>query len=97
MSLDLTPSQRAPEAVVALPYLSSRCILLFLTVGAGRVRGDTLIDISMGPTVYHLFSFSDIFKEITVIEFTEPNIQELKKGLKRIQGLLVVICSKGSL
>ncbi|XP_075459237.1 nicotinamide N-methyltransferase-like [Ascaphus truei] len=52
----------------------------------GRVRGDTLIDISLGSTVFHLFSASDIFKEIIVIEFTEPNIQEFEKWLKKDPG-----------
>ncbi|MEE6513193.1 hypothetical protein FKM82_020728, partial [Ascaphus truei] len=52
----------------------------------GCVRGDTLIDISIGPTVYHLLSASDIFKEIIVIEFTEPNIQEFEKWLKKDPG-----------
>ncbi|XP_075462670.1 indolethylamine N-methyltransferase-like [Ascaphus truei] len=56
------------------------------TVSSGHVRGDTMIDISMGPTVYHLFSASDIFKEIIVIEFTEPNIQEFEKWLKKDPG-----------
>ncbi|MEE6508361.1 hypothetical protein FKM82_020620 [Ascaphus truei] len=56
------------------------------TFSSGRVRGDTLIDISTGPTVYHLFSAGDFFKEIIVIEFTEPNIQEFEKWLKKDPG-----------
>ncbi|XP_075462663.1 nicotinamide N-methyltransferase-like [Ascaphus truei] len=56
------------------------------TFSSGRVRGDTLIDISLGPTVYHLLSASDIFKEIIVIEFTEPNIEEFEKWLKKDPG-----------
>ncbi|XP_075462668.1 indolethylamine N-methyltransferase-like [Ascaphus truei] len=56
------------------------------TFSSGRVRGDTLIDISSGASVYHLLSASDIFKEIIVIEFTEPNIQEFEKWLKKDPG-----------
>ncbi|MEE6513191.1 hypothetical protein FKM82_020727 [Ascaphus truei] len=56
------------------------------TFSSGRVRGDTMIDISMGPSVYQLLSASDIFKEIIVIEFTEPNIQEFEKWLKKDPG-----------
>ncbi|XP_075462669.1 nicotinamide N-methyltransferase-like [Ascaphus truei] len=53
---------------------------------SGRVRGDTMIDISAGPTVYQLLSASDIFKEIIVIKCTEPSIQEFKKWLKKDPG-----------
>ncbi|MEE6515479.1 hypothetical protein FKM82_024274 [Ascaphus truei] len=56
------------------------------TFSAGRVRGDTLIDISVGPTVYHLLAASDIFKEIIVIEFSDPSIQEFEKWLKKDPG-----------
>ncbi|XP_075460133.1 nicotinamide N-methyltransferase-like isoform X2 [Ascaphus truei] len=50
------------------------------------VKGDTLIDISGGPNIYQLLSASDIFKEIIVLEITEPNIQELEKWLKKDPG-----------
>ncbi|XP_075459236.1 nicotinamide N-methyltransferase-like [Ascaphus truei] len=56
------------------------------TFSSRRVRGDILIDISMGPTVYHLLSASDIFKEIIVIECSEPNIEEFEKWLKKDPG-----------
>ncbi|MEE6516856.1 hypothetical protein FKM82_026648 [Ascaphus truei] len=56
------------------------------TFSSGRVTGDTLIDISAGPSIYHLLSACDIFKEIIVIEFTEPNIQEFDKWLKKDPG-----------
>ncbi|XP_075462660.1 indolethylamine N-methyltransferase-like [Ascaphus truei] len=55
-------------------------------ISSGRVRGDTLIDISLGPLIYHLLSACDIFKEIIVVEFTEPNIQEFEKWLKKDPG-----------
>ncbi|XP_075459244.1 indolethylamine N-methyltransferase-like [Ascaphus truei] len=56
------------------------------TFSSGRVRGDTMIDISAGPTVYHLLSASNIFKEIIVIRLTEPTIQEFKKWLNKDPG-----------
>ncbi|XP_075462664.1 nicotinamide N-methyltransferase-like [Ascaphus truei] len=56
------------------------------TFSSGRVRGDTLIDISSGASVYQLLSASDIFKEIIVVEFTEPNVQEFEKWLKKDPG-----------
>ncbi|XP_075462659.1 nicotinamide N-methyltransferase-like [Ascaphus truei] len=52
----------------------------------GRVRGDTMIDISAGPNIYQLLSASDIFKEIIVLETTEQNIQEFEKLLKKDPG-----------
>ncbi|XP_075462661.1 nicotinamide N-methyltransferase-like [Ascaphus truei] len=56
------------------------------TFSSGRVRGDTMIDISAGPNIYQLLSASDIFKEIIVLETTEPNIQEFEKWLKKDPG-----------
>ncbi|XP_075459241.1 nicotinamide N-methyltransferase-like [Ascaphus truei] len=45
-----------------------------------------MIDISSGASVYQLLSASDIFKEIIVVEFTDPNIQEFEKWLKKDPG-----------
>ncbi|XP_075462665.1 nicotinamide N-methyltransferase-like [Ascaphus truei] len=56
------------------------------TFSSGRVKGDTLIDISSGASVYQLLSASDIFKEIIVVEFTEPNIQEFDQWIKKDPG-----------
>ncbi|XP_075459248.1 indolethylamine N-methyltransferase-like [Ascaphus truei] len=51
---------------------------LFKTFSSGRVRGETLLDVTIGPTAFHLLSACDFFKEINVIEFTDANIREFE-------------------
>ncbi|XP_075462662.1 indolethylamine N-methyltransferase-like [Ascaphus truei] len=86
-----------PKAYTEAFFCDETCPLIDESVGfplkklhemfsSGRVRGDTLIDISAGPFIYHLLSACDIFKEIIVVEFTEPNIQEFEKWLKKDPG-----------
>ncbi|XP_045412484.1 nicotinamide N-methyltransferase [Lemur catta] len=47
------------------------------------VKGDLLIDIGSGPTIYQLLSACESFKEIIVSDYTDQNLQELKKWLKK--------------
>ncbi|XP_053546054.1 indolethylamine N-methyltransferase-like [Bombina bombina] len=47
----------------------------------GYVSGDTLAELSVGPTLFHLFLFCDCFKDITVLEPNESSVKELKKWL----------------
>ncbi|MEE6484717.1 hypothetical protein FKM82_013986 [Ascaphus truei] len=51
---------------------------LFKTFSSGRVRGETLLDVSAGPLAFHLLTACDYFKEINVIEFTDANIREFE-------------------
>ncbi|XP_075462674.1 indolethylamine N-methyltransferase-like [Ascaphus truei] len=51
---------------------------LFKTFSSGRVRGETLLDVSVGPLAFHLLTACDYFKEINVIEFTDANIREFE-------------------
>ncbi|XP_075460437.1 indolethylamine N-methyltransferase-like [Ascaphus truei] len=51
---------------------------LFKTFSSGRVRGETLLDVTMGPLAFHLLTACDYFKEINVIEFTDANIREFE-------------------
>ncbi|XP_075462696.1 indolethylamine N-methyltransferase-like [Ascaphus truei] len=51
---------------------------LFKTFSSGRVRGETLLDVSAGPLAFHLLTACDFFKEINVIEFTDANIREFE-------------------
>ncbi|XP_075462707.1 nicotinamide N-methyltransferase-like [Ascaphus truei] len=53
---------------------------------SGGVSGDTLIDITMGPTIFQLLSASEIFKEIIVLEHVETHHEELEKWLKKYPG-----------
>ncbi|MEE6484719.1 hypothetical protein FKM82_013987 [Ascaphus truei] len=51
---------------------------LFKTFSSGRVRGETLLDVTIGPAAFHFLTACDFFKEINVIEFTDANIREFE-------------------
>ncbi|CAH2320333.1 nicotinamide N-methyltransferase-like, partial [Pelobates cultripes] len=46
-----------------------------------RIRGDTLIEATMGPLMHHLCTVSDIFKDITILKFNDESFKEVKKWL----------------
>ncbi|KAM5163645.1 indolethylamine N-methyltransferase-like isoform 1-T1 [Mantella aurantiaca] len=48
---------------------------------SGRVVGKTLIDISMGSFIHHLYSASNSFQETIVLKFSEDCIMELCRWL----------------
>ncbi|KAM5163664.1 indolethylamine N-methyltransferase-like [Mantella aurantiaca] len=48
---------------------------------SGRVAGKTLIDISMGSFIYHLYSASNSFQEMIVLKSNEKCIMELSRWL----------------
>lgn len=50
------------------------------------VRGDLLIDIGSGPTIYQLLSACESFKEIIATDYSDQNLQELEKWLKKEPG-----------
>uniref|UniRef100_A0A7M4EZA6 Nicotinamide N-methyltransferase n=1 Tax=Crocodylus porosus TaxID=8502 RepID=A0A7M4EZA6_CROPO len=52
----------------------------------GDVRGNTLIDIGSGPTIYQLLSACEKFNEIIASDYTDRNRQELEKWLKKEPG-----------
>lgn len=56
------------------------------SVSTGSVRGDLLIDIGSGPTIYQLLSACEAFREIIVSDYTPQNLQELQKWLKKEPG-----------
>ncbi|XP_056398601.1 nicotinamide N-methyltransferase-like [Hyla sarda] len=45
----------------------------------GHVKGDSLIDISLGSAIHHLYSACGFFKEITLLRVTETCVMELNK------------------
>nr|XP_006133694.2 nicotinamide N-methyltransferase-like [Pelodiscus sinensis] len=53
---------------------------------SGDMKGDTLIDIGSGPTIYQLLSACENFKEIVASDYTDRNRQELEKWLKKEPG-----------
>ncbi|XP_044539117.1 nicotinamide N-methyltransferase-like, partial [Gracilinanus agilis] len=66
------------------PHSQSPTFTLFS--GTGRVKGDLLIDIGTGPTIYQLLSACESFKEIVVTDYTDQNLEELSKWLKKEPG-----------
>ncbi|CAN2391042.1 amine N-methyltransferase activity, partial [Pristimantis euphronides] len=53
---------------------------------SGKVRGDALLDISVGAIIYQLFSASNNFKKMYVMEFKDANITHFKKWLQKEEG-----------
>ncbi|XP_073469155.1 nicotinamide N-methyltransferase-like [Aquarana catesbeiana] len=49
---------------------------------SGILKGGTMIDLVSGPTLAHLFVFTDYFKEIIVLDSADASISEIKKWLK---------------
>ncbi|NWI60000.1 NNMT methyltransferase, partial [Calyptomena viridis] len=50
------------------------------------LRGDTLIDVGCGPTIYQLLSACENFQEITALDYTDQNRRELEKWLRNEAG-----------
>ncbi|CAJ0967698.1 unnamed protein product [Ranitomeya imitator] len=49
------------------------------TFSEGHIKGDVLIDISVGPLVHHLFAACEFFKHIVVLKVSDRCILELKR------------------
>ncbi|NXN37789.1 NNMT methyltransferase, partial [Rhinoptilus africanus] len=50
------------------------------------LRGNTLIDVGCGPTIYQLLSACENFEEIIALDYTDQNRRELEKWLKKEAG-----------
>ncbi|CAI9609228.1 unnamed protein product, partial [Staurois parvus] len=48
----------------------------------GRVEGNSLVEIGAGPTIFHILSACENFKQIYLTDYVEGNLQELEKWLK---------------
>ncbi|XP_075459269.1 indolethylamine N-methyltransferase-like [Ascaphus truei] len=59
---------------------------LFKILSPGCVRGDTLIDLSIGTSISQLLIASDYFKEIIMLESSDVSIREIEKWLKKEPG-----------
>uniref|UniRef100_A0A8C5PZ12 Nicotinamide N-methyltransferase n=1 Tax=Leptobrachium leishanense TaxID=445787 RepID=A0A8C5PZ12_9ANUR len=55
---------------------------------SGEVKGDTMIDIGSGPTIYHLLSACEVFENIITSDFLEQNREQLKKWLRKDPDML---------
>ncbi|XP_061448293.1 nicotinamide N-methyltransferase-like [Rhineura floridana] len=47
------------------------------------IKGDTLIDIGSGPTIYQFLSACESFREIFATDYTDQNREELERWLKK--------------
>ncbi|XP_068120205.1 indolethylamine N-methyltransferase-like [Hyperolius riggenbachi] len=64
-----------------LPFVLERLAKIF-----GKVKGDTMIDIGTGPTIYQLLSACEAFKNVIVSDFTDKNREEFKTWLTNQPG-----------
>ncbi|XP_044153918.1 nicotinamide N-methyltransferase-like [Bufo gargarizans] len=67
-------------------YLQFALKELVETFHSGKLKGDTLIDIGTGPTIYQLLSACECFKNIIVSDFTDKNREEFNVWLKNQPG-----------
>uniref|UniRef100_A0A8C5R7V6 Nicotinamide N-methyltransferase n=1 Tax=Leptobrachium leishanense TaxID=445787 RepID=A0A8C5R7V6_9ANUR len=52
-------------------------------IKTGRIKGDTLIDMSAGPSVFQLFPICTYFKDITILEYNVSCLREKQKWLHK--------------
>ncbi|KAM4642127.1 nicotinamide N-methyltransferase-like [Discoglossus pictus] len=49
----------------------------------GCIKGDTLIDLTAGPIIHHLFAACEFFKDITVLETNEQTMTVMQKWVNK--------------
>ncbi|XP_056397749.1 nicotinamide N-methyltransferase-like [Hyla sarda] len=52
----------------------------------GHIRGDVLIDLSIGPMIHYLYAPSEFFKHIIILKVRDRCILELKRWLNTRTG-----------
>ncbi|XP_063291724.1 indolethylamine N-methyltransferase-like [Pelobates fuscus] len=57
--------------------------ILYEEFKSGNIKGDTFIDISVGPTISHLLPVCDYFKEITILEVNDQCLEDIEKWVKK--------------
>ncbi|KAG9461831.1 hypothetical protein GDO78_015632 [Eleutherodactylus coqui] len=70
-----------PEVVFAEETLIFPIENLTKTFAAGLIRGEILVDLSVGPMIQHLYAACEFFKHIIVLKTTDRCILELKRWL----------------
>ncbi|XP_054854575.1 nicotinamide N-methyltransferase-like [Eublepharis macularius] len=56
---------------------------LHKTFTVGGIKGDTLIDIGSGPTIYQYLSACESFQEIIATDYTDGNREEMQRWLRK--------------
>ncbi|NXW57088.1 NNMT methyltransferase, partial [Eurystomus gularis] len=67
-------------------FLMENLKSLFKMFSLDGLRGDTLIDVGCGPTIYQVLSACEHFQEIIALDYTDQNRQELLKWLRNEPG-----------
>ncbi|NXC36299.1 NNMT methyltransferase, partial [Campylorhamphus procurvoides] len=67
-------------------FLTQNLKLLHKMFSLDGLRGNTLIDVGCGPTIYQLLSACEHFQEIIALDYTDRNRQELEKWLRNEEG-----------
>ncbi|XP_075047499.1 nicotinamide N-methyltransferase-like [Mixophyes fleayi] len=75
-----------PEMVFGDDALKSPMEKLHHIFKAGHIKGETVIDISIGPMVHFLYSACEFFKHIYLLRFTEKCVMELNRWLNTRTG-----------
>ncbi|KAM8927180.1 indolethylamine N-methyltransferase-like [Pelodytes ibericus] len=53
---------------------------------SGRIKGDTLIEFSAGPVIFHLFPVYKLFKDIIMLEFNDECVRDVQKWVNNEEG-----------
>ncbi|XP_066463515.1 nicotinamide N-methyltransferase-like [Eleutherodactylus coqui] len=70
-----------PEMVFIEETLRFPIENLTKTFTAGHIKGEILIDLSVGPMIHHLYAACEFFKHIIVLKASDRCILELKRWL----------------
>ncbi|XP_069804334.1 nicotinamide N-methyltransferase-like [Dendropsophus ebraccatus] len=70
-----------PDMIFAEDTLIRPIENLTKTFALGQIKGDVLIDLSVGPMVHHLYAACEFFKHIIVLKVSDRCILELKRWL----------------
>ncbi|KAG8447453.1 hypothetical protein GDO86_014804 [Hymenochirus boettgeri] len=58
----------------------------YKVLSSGCVKGDTIIDVSLGLYMFQLFVAADYFKNIILIESSDSSVDEIQKWIKKEPG-----------
>ncbi|XP_077161291.1 nicotinamide N-methyltransferase-like [Paroedura picta] len=75
------PGQGDPSALLVFSLKT-----LHKAFHSGGLKGDTLIDIGSGPTIYQLLSACESFREIIATDYTDQNREEMQRWLRKEPG-----------
>uniref|UniRef100_A0A8C5WW90 Nicotinamide N-methyltransferase n=1 Tax=Laticauda laticaudata TaxID=8630 RepID=A0A8C5WW90_LATLA len=53
---------------------------------SGDIKGDTLVDIGSGPSIYHFLFACESFREIIATDYTDQNREEMQRWLRKEPG-----------